>query len=258
MKKIFLLFILMFTATVYSQQYNNPPQPGFNLAESDPQAIEIADKVMQALGGRENWDKTRHITWNFFGRRTHVWDKWTGNYRLEADTLLVLMNLNTMQGKAWINQKPVTDATRLSQILQRAKSIWINDSYWMFMPYKLKDTGVTLKYIGKKTAKNGVNCDVIQLTFEKVGDTPQNKYYVYVDPQTNLVVQWDYFADAGDAQPKLSTPWENWQTYGKIKLSDSRGERKMSNIAVFDMLPDKVYQSPEKIDIMQYQIGMPE
>jgi hypothetical protein len=57
---------------------------------------------------------------------------------------------------------------------------------------------------------------------------------------------------------KFSTPWENWRTYGKIKLSDSRGERKMRNIAVFDMLPDKVYQSPEKINIMQYQIGMPE
>jgi hypothetical protein len=252
------MLMLILSATLYSQDPNNPPQPGFNMDDSDPQAIILADKVMQALGGRQNWDNTRHITWNFFGRRTHVWDKWTGNYRLEADSLLVLMNLNTLEGKAWIHQKPVTDEAQLSQILQRAKSIWINDSYWMFMPYKLKDTGVTLKYVGKKKAKNGVICDVLQLTFEKVGDTPQNKYYVYVDPQTSLVAQWDYFANAVEAIPKMSTPWENWRTYGKIKLADSRGERKMNNIAVFDMLPEKVYQSPEKIDIMQFQIGMPE
>ncbi|HHL71578.1 MAG TPA: hypothetical protein ENJ29_03615, partial [Bacteroidetes bacterium] len=46
----------------------NPPAPGFNLADSDARAIAIADEVMQALGGRRAWDKTRYITWRFFGR----------------------------------------------------------------------------------------------------------------------------------------------------------------------------------------------
>ena len=36
---------------------------------SDPKAIEIANKVMAAMGGEKAWNDTRHITWNFFGVR---------------------------------------------------------------------------------------------------------------------------------------------------------------------------------------------
>ncbi len=92
--------ICFFLATILSglmgQETSNPPAPGFNLADSDPEAIRIADQVMEALGGRKNWDKTRYLKWNFFGKRRHTWDRYTGNYRLEAGNLLVLMNLNRM------------------------------------------------------------------------------------------------------------------------------------------------------------------
>jgi len=86
----------------------NPPAPGFNLAGSDARAIAIADEVMQALGGRRAWDKTRYITWRFFGRRQHIWDKWSGNLRYTYRNLLVLMNLSTNEGRAWLAGREVT------------------------------------------------------------------------------------------------------------------------------------------------------
>ena len=48
----------------------NPAAEGFNLEASDEKAIALADEVMEAMGGRKNWDATRYIRWNFFGRRT--------------------------------------------------------------------------------------------------------------------------------------------------------------------------------------------
>ena len=252
---ILLSFLLAVTLTGFGQSSSNPAQPGFNADGSDQKAIEIADKVMTALGGRRNWDNTRHVTWKFFGRRLLVWDKWTGDYRLEADTLTVLMNVNSGKGRAWVKGKELTNPEKIQSILRRAKSIWINDSYWMFMPYKLKDSGVTLKYRGEAQSEAGQACQVLQLSFEDVGDTPENKYLVYVDNTSSRVVQWSFFRKASDPEPAFTYPWANWKPYGNIRLNNDFGGRKHSDIAVFEQLPAKVYESPEPVDIMKYQIG---
>jgi hypothetical protein len=118
----------------------------------------------------------------------------------------------------------------------------------MFMPYKLKDSGVTLKYLGKGQMLDGRSAEILQLTFESVGRTPQNKYKVYVAEESGLVEQWDYFSDATAENPQLSSPWHNWQRYGRILLSDNRGERGHTDIAVLDELPPEVLSSPEPVD----------
>jgi hypothetical protein len=242
-----ILFLLI-GATHLSGQQDNPPLPGFHLEASDPEAIEVADRVMEALGGRNNWDQTRFIQWRFFGRRLHVWDKYTGRLRFEEGSQLVLMDVETKQGRVWNERREVTDTEAVKEALEKAYRAWINDSYWMFMPYKLKDTGVTLTYVGEGKTNEGQKSLVLQLTFAEVGVTPENKYHVYVDPTTNRVIQWDFFRNAEDEEPRLSTPWKNWQTYGNILLSDDRGERKHSDIAVYDDLPNAVFTQPDPPD----------
>lgn len=254
-KGFFILFITVLVTgfSIEAQTSDNPPMEGFDMKDSDPKAVEIADQVMKALGGRQNWDDTHYITWDFFGRRRHVWDKWSGDLRFEGNNLLTLMNINTMKGRVWENGTEVTNPDSLAKKLRYTRSVWINDSYWMFMPYKLKDSGVTLKYRGEETLEDGRKCDVLQLTFKDIGDTPQNKYYVYVDRESKLVVQWSYFANASDEKPGFTLPWINWKRYGNILLSDDRGRNsKMEDVAVFDELPASVFNSPEPMDIMSY------
>ena len=62
---------------------DNPPAPGFDLEGSDPRAIEIADRVLRAMGGRRRWDETRVIAWNSMGRRRLMWDKQAQTVRIE-------------------------------------------------------------------------------------------------------------------------------------------------------------------------------
>ncbi len=234
-------------------QSANPPMPGFDAAGSDAQAVEVADEVMEALGGRKAWDDTRFLTWKFFGRRTHVWDKSTGNLRFENEDTLVLMNLNTKTGRVWKEGQEVTDPAARDQALQDGESAWINDAYWVFMPYKLKDTGVTLKYVGKGTTQAGASADVLELTFDNVGRTPENKYHVYVDDESRLVTQWDYYPKVADPEPRFQLPWLDWAQHGAILLSASRGERQHEDVAVLEGVPDRVFKSPEPVNVLQYK-----
>jgi hypothetical protein len=130
--------------------------------------------------------------------------------------------------------------------------MWINDSYWLLMPYKMKDPGVTLKYIGEDTTLKGVKADVVRLTYKDVGVTPNNAFNVWVNKQTSMVDQWSYYKEANQPQPNFVLSWEDYKTYGKIKLSSSRGDRKISDVHVFKKLPESVFTSFEPVDLSKF------
>lgn len=246
-----MCFALLFLAVQQSEE--NPPAEGFNLEASDAKAIAIADEVMQKLGGRKNWDATRYFTWKFFGRRFHVWDKYTGNIRVESKDRVTLMNIHTKEGRVWEGGEEVTHPDSLAKRLDSGYRAWINDSYWLVMPYKLKDSGVTLKYEGEKKTEAGADADVLQLTFENIGVTPQNKYEIFVNKETKLVDQWTFYTNSDDEKPRFSTPWHEWQPQGNILLSANRGKNSHTDIAVFDELPASVFNNPEPVDFTNIQ-----
>lgn len=250
MNKLYTLFLLALVCWSCQPKENteekvigNPPAEGFNLAESDPAAIELADSIMNAMGGRENWDNTRFISWNFFGRRNLVWDKNGNRVRIESipDSTIYLLDMNTMKGRVQSKGQELTEPDSLNKMLERAKSIWINDSYWLVMPFKLKDSGVTLKYMGEDSLANSLY-NVLQLTFENVGDTPQNKYDLYVDIKDKLIKNWSYYKDVSQDSASFTRPWDNYQKYGSILLSADRSDGGgPKNVKVDEQLPDAVF-----------------
>ncbi|HEY5689963.1 MAG TPA: DUF6503 family protein [Cyclobacteriaceae bacterium] len=223
---------------------DNPPAEGFNLEDSDPAAIELADSIMMAVGGRKNWDATRFISWNFFGRRNLVWDKHEGRVRIESlpDSTIYLVNISTEKGRVQVKGQELTQPDSLAKMLKRAKSIWINDSYWLVMPFKLKDSGVTLTYLGEDTLVNKKYYNVLRLTFDKVGDTPNNKYDLYVGVKDKLINYWSYYRDATQDTASWTRPWDNYQRYGSILLSADRSDGAgPKNVKVNDQLPNALF-----------------
>lgn len=218
--------------------------------QSDPKAIEIARATLEAMGGEEAWNNTRYISWKFMGSRLHVWDKWSGNHRIEqqtqdGDTLVSLFNINSGNARIFLNGVEITDPEELAQRQNRAIGAWINDTYWMFMPYKLLDPGVTLKHLGERPMQDGRNADVVQLTFEDVGNTPDNKYEVFVAQDTGLVEQWTHWSNAADTDPRFTLPWADWQQFGNIMLATDHGRDRDWSIHVYDSLPETVFTNPE-------------
>jgi hypothetical protein len=221
----------------------NPPAEGFNEAASDPEAIAIADEVMQSMGGRAAWDSTRYLAWNFFGRRHLIWDKQTGNVRIDipSDSSIFIINVHEDTGRAMVGGKEITRTDSLDKYIEQAKKIWVNDSYWLVMPYKLKDSGVSLAYLGEDTIQGGEPADVLELRFENVGFTPDNKYRVFVDKDDRLVRQWAYYRDAAQDTPNIVTPWDDYREYGSIRLSGDRGQMQLSEIQVMEEVPEETF-----------------
>ncbi len=215
-------------------QETNPYAIGFNVTDSDAKAIALADSVMVAMGGRTAWDQTRNLRWNFLGRRILTWDKWNERCRIDIpqDSTIMIIDLKDKKGQVSINGELVSHPDTLSKYLQSAQEIWINDSYWLVMPFKLKDSGVTLKYAGQDSTLTGQVHELIMISFENIGVTPENKYHIYIDPTSYLVSQWDYYVTREDSLPRFQLPWRDYQTYGGLKLSGDRDRLKLTDISV--------------------------
>ena len=244
MKQLYILIILVLFMLATGCKSNMSPattvdtlrSADFNTSGSDEKAMKIAESVVKAAGGAQNYTDTEYLSWNFFGSRKHVWHKPSGDIYIEAlkSPIKIKMNINTKKGDVWIDDQKQMEQDSLDKYLQKGYEWWVNDSYWLVFPFKLQDSGVTLKYVGQDTTQMGQDAEILSLTFANVGVTPENKYLVYVDKQTNLVSQWDFYAEATDEAPRFQIPWLDYKDYGQIKLSGNRGRMNISDISVED------------------------
>ena len=207
----------------------NPAAPGFNLAGSDPRAIAVADSVVKYHGGRAAWDATRYLRWNFFGARDLHWDRQAQRVRIDVpnDNTVYLLDYSErpLTGRVRVKGNEVTDPEELSRLLQKAYSIFINDSFWLVQQFKLKDDGVTLKLLEDVNVDSQVGRPsfVLEQTFDGVGDTPQNRYLLFVDKRTYMINTWQFFRDVADTEPAMETPWKGLIPYRGLLLSGDRG-----------------------------------
>ena len=190
---------------------------------SDPKAVAIADQVMKSLGGQKRWDDLLGLRWTFGASvgdtvrssRRHAWNKQTMWDRVEGKTragqsFCFIHQVGTGKGMAWMDGVAI-EGDSLQKLLKRANSLWINDTYWMLMPYKLRDPGVMLKYDGE--VKDGARTyDKLALSFDNVGETPGDHYWVYVDRKDHRVERWEMVLQSDQPPPKMYT-WEGWEQH---------------------------------------------
>lgn len=98
--------------------------------------------------------------------------------------------------------------------------------YWFTMLQKLLDPGVNYEYIDEKKF-NGVDYDVVKVTFESKDSKPKDIYQLYINQRTKLVDQFLFtVADFGKMEPRLmKVEYEEidgflMPTKRKYKLSD--------------------------------------
>lgn len=204
--------------------------------QTDPpvRALEIEQRMVDAMGGRAAWESARFFdfVWAVKRRdggtfeRHHVWDRWTGRYKLEMpledQRMVALFNTNTQEGTVWLDGRQVTDAGTAAKLLDRAHGAFINDTYWLIMPFKWRDPGVNLAYKGRITDAKGKTWEAVELTFDGVGRTPNNRYMAYVDPDTGLMGWWEHFRTREQTETDTRTLWTDWEQRGPIKVALSK------------------------------------
>ena len=233
MQRILFSFLFFFLILLHVSGQTQPEK-----------AKTIAGGVISAMGGSENFASVKYISWTFFGYRRIIWDKMNSRVRVDYlnKKLSIITDLNDDTTKLYMNDVEITQPDSLKKYGFKGKKIWANDSYWLLMPFKLLDNGVNLDFV-KDTVLNNSETSVIQLTFNQVGFTPENKYWVYVDNKTNYVIQWDYYREYSDTVPEFSNSWGGYKKYENIFLSGDRGtEGEITDICVWNYLPESVFR----------------
>ena len=189
---------------------------------------DVINKIWQSAGGRKTWQNSRYLSFAFapqrdgktVSSRSHLWDRYTGDYRFEAKTptnqnLVVLFNVNSQKGTSYLDGKILPDSLNSKEI-KRAYGNFINDSYWLLVPLKLEDEGVDVTLKDPEVI-DGKKMDVLHLSFGKVGLTPGDQYWLFVDSVSGQIKRWRFLL-----QGKQEGTF-NWTDYkdlgGGLKLS---------------------------------------
>lgn len=222
----------------------NPPSPGFDLANSDPAAVELADSVMEAMGGRENWDNTRFISWRSEGQHEISWDKRSGRVRIEsfADSTTYLFHTGRNGGRVQVGEREILASDSLTAMLREGRQVWLKDSFRIVMPFTLKGDGLTLKYLGEERT-DSARYNLLQISISGDGPAPAGRFLAFVDLADNLI---KLYAKPDPVDPAMNDSVVRIGTYekrGTIMLpSLEEGSGGPGDVQVHRRLPSEIFE----------------
>lgn len=201
----------------------------------DARALALADRTMEAMG-HTRFEQQRFLRFDFeftlddFAFQSkHLWDRFEGRYRVEwhfgGRAMLALFNVNEHQkGRLWVNGEAAS-GDQLSQLLDAAYYRFLNETYWLLMPAKMKDEGVHLEYLGQREVDE-TTFEMLHLTFDDVGMTPGDQYWVYINSQTGMMDRFAYYLERFGGEPSLEQAslwdWRQWEEVGGMQIARER------------------------------------
>jgi hypothetical protein len=224
-----LALLLGATAASPVRALASPPPAAID-RESEPVVRALTD----AMGGLKAWESLPCFRFDFVvvrdgkeaARYRHWWDKVRGRCRVEGKdekgkSVTAIFNLADKKGIAFVEGIGESDPARVAEIIQNGYERWVNDTYWVMMPFKLRDPGVKVHYSKSERTQQAVY-DVLEVTFMPgVGLTSDDHYWLYVNRATHLIDRWE-FVLTGQKPPPSGSTWEAWTNVGPVKLSLQR------------------------------------
>lgn len=204
-----VLFGLLITLLLGCTRATDPPvesagPPLFSAADS------LAFLITESAGGLATWESMSVLRFDWVSERDseevfrarHLWDRDAGDYRVEyevgEDSMLVAVfsvdgfDMAAPAGNAFLNGVPV-DSTEMAERLTEAYQRFVNDSYWLLAPLKLFDPGVHRTLAPDSSDESS---EVLQLSFQNVGLTPGDRYWLRAD-STGRIVSWSFLLEDG-------------------------------------------------------------
>lgn len=217
---LFILFLaLMFVLLFYFDR-------AIAADAKEPAAVSMAAETIKAMGGMDAWKSVKAIRFDFRVEKEgaephaarHLWDRAHGRDHVEGmkdnKPTVAWIDLSTKTGAAWVDGKK-QEGEALKQTMAWAYQRWVNDTYWLIMPFKWMDAGVNLK---KEPNRNGF--EILHVSFGQVGLTPGDQYWVFLNPKTHMMEHWEYLLQG--EKEKGIFDWKNWSDYGPVKLSSMK------------------------------------
>jgi hypothetical protein len=208
------------------------PLPPRSMGMADERSAAVAKELTDAMGGQRTWDVLPYFRFDFVivkdgkevARFQHWWDKRNGRCRVQGPddkgrTVTAIFTLKDKKGKSFTDGIVDTDPKNVADIVQMGYERWVNDTYWIIMPFKLRDPGAHLKYARLQKNRDGSEYDVLQLSFDAgIGLTPRDRYTLYVNRKTHLLDKWEMMLEGRKPPPDAAT-WTDWTQVGPVKLA---------------------------------------
>ena len=205
-------------------------------------ADDAARRAIDVLGGPA-WEKARYFEFTFNVERgservtsfPERWDRTMGNYRVsgrdpKGNDFVVIMNVNTKKGRAWLNGEEVHDS-RLDDTLALGYRRFLNDTYWLLMPLRMIDAGVQREAMGERTDSCGRTWDVVKVTLEN--DTS----WAWINRDSGIVEEWDMRLQGAPAdEPPVQVMFHDYGRYGGVLISTRREVRNKNQTVRLDDL----------------------
>ena len=228
-----------------------PAEAGFDADGSDKAAIALADQVMARQGGYARWKQARYLAWTYYGAY-HIWDKRLGIYRHEKNGRVVLMSVVKPEGKVFVGGKRMIDPVQTRETLEQTFMIWRFATDFLILPFRLKDSGVTLRHGGPGLTMTHDTADILDMTYHGTGPTGNGRNQLWVSRKDHLVTQWAFYAQPADPRPAFVRDWLDYRNYNGVLLASQRNSAtdtlSLSHIAVLDTLPRDLFFSARPID----------
>jgi hypothetical protein len=245
---LILLFLYIFVSTMIN---------GVCYSKTEDPVKKLADSVLDKIGGEKAWNKTRYIRFDHvliqdgkeISRFCHLWDKTTGNYRLEwsespETSVIAFINLVNKVGSVYLNGKLVSEAESTPYI-DVVYEKFLEQSYCLYLPFKLLADENTIS-MQPQESSDPEKHDILQLKIGQKELIPVGEYNFYVNPKTGLIDRCKYKFQDGSEGDYF---WKNWEKSGKLRLSSIRESAdgktiiKFENLKVFDFMTPQVFEN---------------
>jgi len=145
-------------------------------------AEELTDKMLASVN-LPAWESIRYLSFKFRGNHTYVWDRWYDLVEVCHSDMRILINLKTLEGKAWDGGRRL-EGEEKREAIQKGWEKWCNDSFWLNPFVKVRDKGVIRSHVELDSGNDG-----LLVTFSQGGVTPGDSFMFELD-ETGLPISW--------------------------------------------------------------------
>jgi hypothetical protein len=211
--------------------------PGGN-PRLETEADSLAFRITEGAGGLRVWEALPALAFEWavvrdsieVTRRHHLWDKKNDRYRIEwplgDDSVAVAVfapsafDVASPSGRVAINGVELSGAQRAER-LEEAHGRFVNDSYWLLAPLKTLDPGV------RREVDRESGFPMLALSFDGVGLTPGDRYWLEVDDVTGTMTGWSYLLEGDTARTR-------WEWIDPIELGTPDGALRLPRMKVVE------------------------
>jgi len=214
MKRIlFILSITLFIGCQEKKEAKSATSPAEQaVSEKKTAPLEYPEKVAQA-NGIDHWSKVKKLGFTFNVDRgdSHFERRWI--WETKTNTITAKSSQDTL----------VYQRNAMDSIAQKTNGGFINDKFWLMMPFNLSWDQGNYTYTFEKGAKTPISGEIMdKLTVvygSEGGYTPGDAYDLFIDADLKIK-EW-VFRKGNQPEASLTTTWEAYKTYGPLHLATS-------------------------------------